>query len=303
MHRITRIADHPRYVLADTLCTDTLTHVNIGEIVPIWDGALSAFLTHLAAAGASPGTIKLRATYLRRLATTHPDLATVTETDLETWLSQPWKPETRKSARASITTFFAWAARRGWVPADPATDLPVVTVPAAEPRPAPADVVRATLVKADTTGDLRDGLMVRLALLGGLRVHEIAKVHADDVEGDELRVNGKGGTSRLVPLSPALLIVLRNRKGYLFPGQVDGHLSAGWVGKRIKHLMPDGWTAHTLRHAAGTAFYEASDWDLLATQTFLGHSKPETTRRYVRVNRARIRSAAARAAASWSGVA
>lgn len=141
--------------------------------------------------------------------------------------------------------------------------------------------------------------MGTLADAFGVRVHEVAKVHARDLEGDELRIVGKRGRSRLVPCPPAVALALRGRCGYLFPGREDGHLSASYVGRRIKALMPPGWTAHTLRHAAGTAVYEASDGDLFATQEFLGHSKPETTRRYVRVDRSRVVRAARAAAASW----
>jgi len=92
---------------------------------------------------------------------------------------------------------------------------------------------------------------------------------------------------------------LRAHGGYLFPGRIDGHLSASYVGKRIKRLMPPGWSAHTLRHAAGTAVYAASGADLLATQEFLGHSKPETTRRYVLTDHDRVVSAVRAAAATW----
>lgn len=63
--------------------------------------------------------------------------------------------------------------------------------------------------------------------------------------------------------------------------------------------MPPGWTAHTLRHAAGTAVHEAGGGDLLVTMRFLGHSKPETTRRYVRTPPSKVRRAVLDAAASW----
>lgn len=265
-----------------------------------WAAAIEEFLVHLEAGGAAAGTIKLRRTYLNRLAASQPDLTHVTTASIERWLARPdWKPETRKSARASATTFFAWASRRGLVPGDPAEHLPPVRIPDCDPRPAPRDVVKATCQQAASTGDPRDPLMVQLALLCGLRVREVARVHSDDVEGDQLRIRGKGGRARLVPLPPVLLLALRNRKGYLFPGREDGHLSTAYVQKKIQRLMPRGWTPHTLRHAAAEAVYEESGCDLFATQAFLGHSKPETTKRYVPVNRKRMRSAVLRAAKRW----
>lgn len=70
--------------------------------------------------------------------------------------------------------------------------------------------------------------------------------------------------------------------GYLFPGQDGGHLSAGYVSKRLARALPAGWTGHTLRHRCGTAMY-AGTRDLLAVGAVLGHARPETTRRYVRL--------------------
>ena len=198
---------------------------------------------------------------------------------------------------ATISTIFA---KRGLIATDPAADLPAVTIPTAAARPAPTEVIRKTFCRADQTGDPRDRLMVQLALLCGLRVHEVAKVHVRDVEGDELRVDGKAGRSRLVPMPPAVRLALRGRGGYLFPGRDDGHLSASYVQKKINALMPDGWTPHALRHAAAEAIYENSGCDLFATQEFLGHSKPETTRRYVPVKRQRLRAAVMEAAKAWS---
>lgn len=42
----------------------------------------------------------------------------------------------------------------------------------------------------------------------------------------------------------------------------------------------DGWTAHTFRHRLATRAY-AGTRDLLAVSELLGHSRPETTQRYV----------------------
>lgn len=300
MQRIARLVDHPRFARSFTSCDDKVTDMaDVGD--DVWRGLLARFVTHLEAGGAAAGTIRLRLTYLKRLAATHEDVDSITIEDLELWLGHDWKPETRKSARTSVCLFFAWAHRRGHLERDPSADLPTVSIPMAEARPAPLAVIRETLARADASPDWRDPLLVRLALHAGLRVHEIAKVHTRDVEGERLRIHGKGGRSRLVQLSPALLLAIRDRRGYLFPGRIDGHLSAGYVQRRIDRLMPAGWTPHTLRHAAGSAVYEDSGFDLFATQAFLGHSKPETTRRYVHTPKARVDSAVLKAAQRWSG--
>ena len=68
--------------------------------------------------------------------------------------------------------------------------------------------------------------------------------------------------------------------GWLFPGQVDGHLSPDYVGTLLRRLLGRGYSAHTLRHRFASRAY-AGTRDLLAVQNLLGHSKPETTQRYI----------------------
>ena len=79
------------------------------------------------------------------------------------------------------------------------------------------------------------------------------------------------------------------------PGQTDGHLSADYVGVLMARALPDGLTAHTLRHRFATAAYGATR-DLLAVQELLGHSSPETTRNYVQLPADALRRAVEAAA-------
>ena len=58
-------------------------------------------------------------------------------------------------------------------------------------------------------------------------------------------------------------------------------MTAGHVGRLMSAAMPAGWSAHNLRHRTATAAFSGSR-DLLAVMTLLGHSRPETTLRYVR---------------------
>jgi integrase len=59
----------------------------------------------------------------------------------------------------------------------------------------------------------------------------------------------------------------------------------GTVTDWLRHELPGGWTAHSLRHAFATDFFTASGFDLLWTAEVLGHSSVETTKRYVHVQR------------------
>ncbi len=259
-----------------------------------WPAAVEAYVTFLRSGGVSPGTVRLRRHYLglfaRRVGAgpwqVGPD-------ELAGFLAEPgWAPETRKSARSTLRGFYAWAEDTGRVDRDPARRLPAVRVPAGLPRPAPEQVVIATVTLADP----RTALMVRLGALAGLRCGEIARVHTRDVTVEGLRVTGKGGRTRVVPLADALRRELLDRPaGWVFPGLIDGHLSPGHVSKLLERALPDGWTAHTLRHRFASRAY-AGTRDLRAVQTLLGHSKPETTARYTLVPEDSLSAAVAAAA-------
>lgn len=242
-----------------------------------WNDALAAYVMVQRAAGRSPGTVKLHRHYLRNLAELAPRPWPVEVATLLLFLSdQRWAPETRKSARGSVRSFYRWAHQAGHVEVDPSADLPSVRVPPALPRPAPERVV-AELV----AGDHRVALMAMLAAYGGLRCAEIARVHSADLVGDVLTVYGKGGKVRAVPiLHPRLLILVQRVEGWAFPNGQGGHLTPGHVSRLLSRAMPDGWTAHTLRHRMATAAYHGTR-DLLAVGAVLGHSRPETTQRYV----------------------
>jgi len=105
-------------------------------------------------------------------------------------------------------------------------------------------------------------------------------------------VTGKGGRVRRVPLRADLAEALAawsgDGAGWLFPGAIDGHVSPDWVGRVLARTVA-GWSAHTLRHAAATRWYQASR-DLLAVQALLGHSRPETTVRYVLLDNDALRA-------------
>ena len=94
-------------------------------------------------------------------------------------------------------------------------------------------------------------------------------------------MRGKGGRTRIVPLSSHLALRLRSLPpGWVFPGNDGGHLSPRWVGKLVGRLLPVGYTMHTIRHRFATQAY-AVDHDLFAVQDLLGHASPATTRAYV----------------------
>lgn len=264
-----------------------------------WDLVMAEWLAWMRAAHRPPTTIKLRSYQLRRFADCHRDRDpwSLMLTDLADWLgNHEWKAETMRSYRACLRSFYAWGVLIGRIGASPAALLPTITPPRALPRPAPEAALREALAG----GTDRERLMVMLAAYVGLRRGEVARVHSRDLTQDSdgwtLRVTGKGGHVRRVPLPPAVALALRSLPpGWAFPGLIDGHLSPAYVGKLVSRLLPDGWTTHTLRHRFATRCYAATR-DLVTVQELLGHARIETTRIYTEAPIGALRAAVMAAA-------
>jgi integrase len=250
-----------------------------------WAAAIAAWVATLRAAGRGRQTIRLRRYQVERLAAGVDVGPWQLDGDqLVEWIgSQDWERETLRSWRSALRGFYSWAHGTGRVQVDPSRALPAVKQSDPCPRPAPEDAYRLALARADD----RVRLMLRLAADLGLRRAEVARSHSDwlerDLTGWTLRVLGKGGKVRRLPLTDGLAAAIRRRgPGYLFPGQVDGHVSADWTGKLVARALPDAWAMHSLRHRFGTVAY-SHDRDLLTVQALLGHASPNTTRLYVKL--------------------
>ena len=240
----------------------------------------------------TPATIKLRAYHVSRaLKTIGKPPAAVTQEDLTAYLAaQPWSPATRRAARQALSLIFHWREQTGNGPS-PARALPAARVPRGVPHPAPDDAISGALAMASP----RVRLMIELMAYGGLRRGEVATVKPSDVRGQWLTVTGKGGHTRVVPLPPLLAErVARPRRAWLFPGAINGHLSARRVGELVNEVLPAGYTAHSLRHRFATTVYSQTR-DIRAVQSLLGHARLDTTMIYVAIANDQARAAAATA--------
>lgn len=253
-------------------------------------GMIAQYLHWLEAGSVSPQTLRLRENHLGRFARSH-DLLQVTGDDIVGYLRrQEWKPATAASFRSSLSSFYKWAEDHKLIEENPLKQVRSVRVPPAAPKIATAAALEAALEKASR----RDRLAVMLAAYAGLRRGEIAGLHARDVDDDWLRITGKGGRTRRVPIHPEIREeVLRARAigGYFFPDRSgDGAVTPDAMGRRIARLLPDGLTAHSLRHLFATRAYEGSH-DLRAVQTLLGHSSLATTQVYLHNSEDQLKSA------------
>lgn len=250
-----------------------------------WTDALTKYTLALRAGDYPDGTIYLRGYHLRRFAkTTGVSVADVTRDDVLGFLDTPsWALSYRRSFRVTLRSFFQWARDEKIVKRNPMKGIKSVAAPIGKPRPAPEAAVKA----AQTYHDRRVPIMIRLAAQAGLRCCEVCRVHRDDVletaAGYRLRVLGKGRKVRVIPLTNALAFEILAADGWLFPGQIDGHLSSSYVSKLMSRALPDAWTAHTLRHRFASRAYIGAAKDIRAVQELLGHASVATTQIYTAV--------------------
>ena len=152
----------------------------------------------------------------------------------------------------------------------------------------------------------RDWALVVLLFGCGLRISEALSLRNRDIatRPDVLRILGKGGKERLVPVLPAVWNAIDKYVSVRpFGNMPDDELfrsvrglpmSARMAEKVIESLrhylqLPDYVTPHALRHTFATALL-SDGADLRSLQELLGHSSLSTTQLYTRVNMAEISS-------------
>lgn len=275
-----------------------------------WLAAIEAWSLSMRAAGRRKQTIELRRYQLSRLADErlHRSPWKVTPDEIVGWLAQhDWSPATRHSYLSAIRVFYKWAVKTGRTKRNPAADIDPVTVPRGVPHPTPSRIMQRAL---DGATD-RDTLIILLAAYSGLRRAEIAGLRwssIDDEDG-EIRVEGKGGHVRVVPVHHRLgdaLDAERRRRGdggmgtgfrygspgsdYVFPGRNGRGMDPKTVGSAIRRRLGGEWTLHSLRHAFATRMLDRGT-DLATVQDLLGHATPASTRVYTLVSRRAKRDA------------
>lgn len=245
-------------------------------------------LTHRATS-----TTNLRVYHIQRIsrwaAPTH--ILDLEQKHLSDWLLKSIGPaaSTKRSARDSLKVFFAWAHAARLTDSNPTDNLPSMRAPIGVPHPTPDDALNQALARARRPSDI---LMIALAAYQGLRASELAHLHTNDIEASTLRVRGKGGKTRLVPLhetSRQLLHTLPT--GWVFPStkNISGHMLPASIGQRIRDLFGNvpGLNAHSLRHKFACDTLEARP-DLMALRDLLGHQSVATTQIYTRASATRL---------------
>jgi integrase/recombinase XerD len=162
----------------------------------------------------------------------------------------------------------------------------------------------------DTPRGRRDAAMIELAYGSGLRVSELVMLPLADVNlhGGFVRVTGKGGKTRMIPLNTAAQMRITRyleedrpswlrdpRQHALFLTERGGPMTRQGFWKALRNYarradvrLPAGEVSpHKLRHSFATHLVEHGA-DLRAVQAMLGHADISTTQVYTQVSQARM---------------
>ena len=279
---------------------------------------LEAWRAHLAQARRrSPHTVRAYGAAAARLigataAQSWVDLAALDTARLRTHLAER-RAEGLGNASAArelsaLKAFLAFAREQAGTGDAAAPRLRGPRVKKGLPRPiTPDDAVNLaeTVAEARAEGWIgaRDRAVLLLLYGAGLRIAEALALTADALPlGETLRVTGKGGKQRVVPLLPIVREAVADyaeRQPFtllhgspLFRGAKGGALSPGLVQKAVLHAraalgLPATATPHALRHSFATHLLGAGA-DLRSLQELLGHASLGSTQIYTQVDAATL---------------
>jgi integrase/recombinase XerC len=219
----------------------------------------------------------------------------------------PLSPRSVSQALSAIRAFHRWIDRRLGVANSAIALVRGPRLSPGLPRPVSEDQARGLIQDAASDPDREDWELARdealLTLLWGcgLRISEALSLKGGDAPlADSLRITGKGGKTRLVPVLPAVraavdaylagLDVRPAPDEPLFRAVRGGAYSPRHAQALMQRLrgrlgLPASATPHALRHSFATHLLGAGA-DLRAIQELLGHASLSTTQRYADVDAA-----------------
>ena len=156
----------------------------------------------------------------------------------------------------------------------------------------------------------RDFCILLLLLSCGMRVSELAGLNLKDINGETVRVLGKGNKERILYLNPACQQAIRDyllvRDGTnvqpkdqdaLFLSRNHRRISVDSIQILVKRtcsaagLDPERYSPHKLRHTAATLMLQ-NGVDVRTLQEVLGHESLNTTQIYTHIDNEGLRTAA-----------
>lgn len=271
---------------------------------------IEEFLAMLAAErGAAANTLAAYRRDLEQAQSGLGDLARVAPGELAA-LEKRWAvlaPSSAARKASVLRQFYGFLVDEGHRVDDPSHALPRASTRRSLPKILGHGDVQKLFVCAEREADGEDPAALRLLTLiellygSGLRASELVSLPLSAVPRDApfITVTGKGGASRLVPVSSrarqALARWLKVRppgSKHLFPSRIS-HLTRVRLHQLLKALAaragldPAKLSPHVLRHAFATHLLEGGA-DLRVLQTLLGHADIATTQIYTHVEAARL---------------
>jgi integrase/recombinase XerD len=223
---------------------------------------------------------------------------------------EAYKATSVARALSAVRSFHRFLLREGVVERDPTVEVVRPRLPRGLPHPLGVDEIGRLLEAPDpsTPVGLRDRAILEVLYGAGLRVSELTGLDVDDLDlpGGALRVLGKGGKEREVPIGrhardalesyltrarPILAgprtrgaVFLNTRGGRLTRQScarlLATHAAAAAVGRRV--------SPHDLRHSFATHLLEGGA-DVRVVQELLGHASVATTQIYTLVTKEHLR--------------
>jgi integrase/recombinase XerC len=297
-------------------------------LTPATRDALETWCNQLAALdGASPNTLRAYqkdvTAWLEFLAGHMGEapapkaLTALTQTDMRSFMAHERARGlgARSLARrlSSIKSFVRWLAQRSGTEAAAILSARGPKYRAKLPRPVSPEAARDIIAQVDVQARedwvaARDAAVVTLLYGCGLRISEALSLRvADHPLPEVLRIRGKGGKERLVPVLPAAReavaqyvrlcpMPLSSEPGAaLFRGARGGPLNPRLIAAAMEQArqalgLPATATPHAMRHSFATHLLAAGG-DLRTIQELLGHASLSTTQAYTAVDAARLMEA------------
>ena len=218
----------------------------------------------------------------------------------------------RTTARelVAIKAFYRFLRDRNGIDEDPAAHIRTPRLSQRLPSVLTHDEVERLLQAPDTATapGKRDAAMLEILYATGLRASELVGLTLDRVDNQIgcVKVHGKGGKERLVPLGEMAAIQLNdylaNGRPHLLKSQHDTHLFVNRSGRGMsrqnawkivkKYLreaaIDKSVSPHTLRHSFATHLLEGGA-DLRSLQHMMGHADITTTQIYTHIVQQRLR--------------
>jgi site-specific recombinase XerD len=282
----------------------------------------AAYLDWMRARGASAATLRAYAADLRQLDRWL-SAAGIAPQDADTRTLRRYAahlgtlryaPATAARKLSAVRGMYAWLHDRGAIARSPATLVPgpkrTRTLPATL---SAAEVERLLDGRSGSSPrDLRDRALLELLYGCGLRAAEACDLDVGDVrlDAEHVRVTGKGGKQRVVPLGGAATAALQRYLARGRPRMAPGPSGRLFVSVRGRPLHPSDVrrsllraleragiaerSPHALRHTFATHLLEGGA-DLRSIQDLLGHASVGTTQVYTHVSVRHLRQAHASA--------